>query len=459
MKTKIIPRFLSVIAFVCLCLYNPDLRSQTVIYENIYNTTEHSIIKNFKEDKDIKYDVWPNRRFELIDRSSDRLYTVNMNFVFVIDFEIYNGYVYFCGSGCVSQAKEDNCGAVFGYFNIDSVFFHNGYIHYCVFYGLNASSNPIWGNEKLDYFSSLDVAIDRNSMLHLAMTGQLSNVNGTESASLVADALRKSDGTWVLHYTADYTQTLTFCDVAGTQNNVIVTGIKNIDTEVDELFYVPYKKPEGIDSSFFNLQANFLGGISIGIQEYCTSHSIIYPHEYPKIRAMQGEYFAIACHDTSINVGFYVVSVYDTPYANPIYRFRFGRSRDNPFGWAYNKMMKILCLVGRGAQRYIYTMHAPYSTCERVSTQIATAWLDVDEIHDTEQFVFSGSRTFHEENIWVYDLTATGSDCIREESEFTIPLDKRQHVVNLEQIVRRLDVTMFDEPVKASSVPIEVICR
>ena len=40
-----------------------------------------------------------------------------------------------------------------------------------------------------------------------------------------------------------------------------------------------------------------------------------------------------------------------------------------------------------------------------------------------------------------------------------IPLDKRQRVVDLEQIVRCEYVAILDEPAKASYVPIEIICR
>lgn len=291
------------------------------------------------------------------------------------------------------------------------------------------------------------------------MTGQLSDENWTESASFVADALRKSDGTWVLQYSADYGQTLRFCDITSTDESVIVTGIQNINTESDELFYIPYKKPEGLDSSFFNLQANFTGSISIGVQEYYTSHSIVYPHGSPKIRAMQDGYFAIACLDKSINSGSYVASVYFTPYATPLYRFRFGHSDDGNFGWVYNKMMKTLCLAGRAAERYIYTIQDPYNSYDSVSTSITTAWLNVDEVHDTKQFVFPGSRTFREENIWVYDLTATESECVRVTSEHTTALDKRQDVVDLEQPVKCIEVNFYEDPVKSSSVPIETICR
>lgn len=121
--------------------------------------------------------------------------------------------------------------------------------------------------------------------------------------------------------------------------------------------------------------------------------------------------------------------------------------------------MRALCLVGWGAERYIYTIQDPYSSYDIVSTDITTAWLNVDEIHDTKQFVFPGSRTFREENIWVYDLTATESECVRVTREHTTALDKRQRVVYLEQQVNTATVEFNDEQVKIQSVPIETICR
>lgn len=121
MKRNLFFQFLNVIVFCSLCLYSHNSCCQTTIHENTYNTTEFSIIKNFKTDIDIKYDVWPTRRFEYIDRGTNMIYTVTVSNLYVMDFEIYEGYVYFCGNG-EFNSKVDNFGAAFGYFNIDSVF-------------------------------------------------------------------------------------------------------------------------------------------------------------------------------------------------------------------------------------------------------------------------------------------------------------------------------------------------
>lgn len=441
----------------CMMAHALDVRCQTAIYENRYIATEHSIIKNYDKYYDIKYDIWPTSRFEYVDRNSNLIYTVNVGFLSVQDFEIYDGYVYFCGGGWTSSSKESNHGAVFGYFNIDSVFFYNGNIHYCVFSGLYPSSSPSWLTVKLHVFSSIDVAIDRNMLLHLAMTGELYKASGNESASFVADALRKSDGTWALQYTADYGQTLTFCDVASTKSSVIVTGVKDMGTESAELFYIPFEKPAAVDSSFFNLPACFGSSMPVASLAFFTSNSIVYPFMSPRILGMQDDDFAIVCRDTSLNSGSYVVSVYGTPFDDPVYRFFFGRSSSRPFGWAYNKAMKTLCVIGWSGARHIYTLNYPYSLYNIVSTQIDAVWLNVDEIHGMKQFVVSGSRKFREENVWAYDLTSSG--CINLESRATAPLDRRQHYANWNQLVRQLNVDFSEESVKPSPVLIEVICR
>lgn len=443
---------------VFVCLWSEAALCQTTIYENTNNISEHPTIKNYKPDIDIKYEVWPIRRFDYVDRGTNALYTVEVSHLFITDFEIYKGYVYFCGSGAFSS-KVDNFGAAFGYFNIDSVFFHNGVVHYCIFSNLNTSFNPQWiSGEKLNDFTSTDIAVDRDALPHLIMTGQLSDENWSESVSFVADTWQ-TGGTWSFQYTADYSQTMTFCDVACTNETVIVAGIQKINTGNEEIFYIPFRQRLGADSSIFEIPVSNLPGSTIGFQKYFTSHLVVHPQINLKVCDLYDDGFAIVCLDTSINGGSYVASVYSSSNTNPIYRFVFGHSTDEPFGWVYNKKMRALCLVGWGAERYIYTIQDPYSSYDIVSTDITTAWLNVDEIHDTKQFVFPGSRTFREENIWVYDLTATESECVRVTREHTTALDKRQRVVYLEQQVNTATVEFNDEQVKIQSVPIETICR
>ncbi|MBR4505860.1 MAG: hypothetical protein IKP21_03710 [Bacteroidales bacterium] len=94
------------------------MQAQSIIYDANPNS-EYSIIRNYKRDVDITYNIiaGESHSFNYIDRNNMTVYSAPVVGLFaVLDFVIYNDTVYFCGSGSGNYA-------VYGYFDINDVFF------------------------------------------------------------------------------------------------------------------------------------------------------------------------------------------------------------------------------------------------------------------------------------------------------------------------------------------------
>ena len=114
MKTKQL--FIFIAYFLQSVSFSPSISGQNTIYDLSDIDSEFSIIRNYKENIDITYDVYlSTRKFSYFDRSTS-LYYYFVIPVEVTDFRIVDGFVYFCG-GSISQS-----GYVIGWFDIHNTF-------------------------------------------------------------------------------------------------------------------------------------------------------------------------------------------------------------------------------------------------------------------------------------------------------------------------------------------------
>lgn len=112
---------------VALLLASVQAHGQNIFYDLSAYSSEKPSIKNYKADVDIKYERYYSgafSTFDYIDRTNNVTHSFSLPDAVlrpVSDYEIYKGKVYFCGSSHIAVNRST---AFFGWFDIDSVYFH-----------------------------------------------------------------------------------------------------------------------------------------------------------------------------------------------------------------------------------------------------------------------------------------------------------------------------------------------
>lgn len=199
-----------------------DLRRQLQAYSNT------SIIRQYEEDRWLcyNYSIKGNEFYMVSSNGSQTpLMMLKNDNLQIMDFEIFNNMVYFCGHATENNVKS----AVLGFFPLGT--FPNSPVEYDIFHEL-ASFN------RLDVFTAED-------QIHVVLTA---TVKGIESRMVytIVDARENNDGSWIYCVLDNKNIRCDFDDVAVSNNRVYFTARSARDDVPDaynstELWY--FDKP------------------------------------------------------------------------------------------------------------------------------------------------------------------------------------------------------------------------
>ena len=317
MKQKLLKK--SAIVAVLLFCAIPAF-SQGAIY-NPQKDSEFSIIRNYMDKVDITYNLFTSTTsFNYIDRNSMNEFSAEITVPFTVsDFVVFDDSVFFCGF-----TNGGSCGdhAVYGYFDINDVFFYNGVIHYG-----NFNTDPDYC--RITRFDKLDVMRSAAGETHLILIGEgyPDNVskgtvqNDTANRPVLFEALvdltvNSTLNSDIANYFINDTNLYDFDDVTLTNNYAIVSAHKQNDnyiTSTYEIFY--YKKPINAGDNIFT--QSILPGTSIArIYPWESNPATLELPYYDEVivTRMNNDGFATLCHKYDANDNDYLVlSVYSDP--------------------------------------------------------------------------------------------------------------------------------------------------
>ena len=387
---------------------------QNIIYNHPASNSESSLIRYYKDSVDIRVEQWtidPSsgntaRSCNYVNRATGDVYTFYFPSHYGIgDFEIFDGNVYFCG--------ENGTNAYWGYFNIDSVFFLGGNVHYVLL--SNSATSHIMGLNRLDVF-------EESGTIHIVMLGVGTTLSNTGSA--VAEAWKPSGSGWKFWYSIESDCIVTYRDIAVTDNYVVIVG-HSCPNGASPLkhWLLHYNRPTAATSnlSIFEIMGGSIWGTPAYIPVHLTNDFIFSPQNANMfIAKTQGDGFSTVCTESG---GYCVVSMYSNPTVNPYERFKFIDGNSFMSEIAYNSHATTLCLVK--GWNVVYNIGTTLPTIEKVTTDMYH-WISIDDIPSTNLFTISGAEwDFSMAKQWLFDVN-NPNNCISRESVNTYDLPKEQ---------------------------------
>ena len=440
---------------LALLLPSVQAHGQNIFYDLSAYSSEKPSIKNYKPDVDIKYERYYSgapSTFDYIDRANNVTYSFSLPDAFlrpVSDYEIHKGKVYFCGSSHIAVNRST---AFFGWFDIDSVYFHNGDVHIFELAGSVNDDVLELNNVNVSTFRKLAV-VESNGVVHLAMTGDGSI--SYQPYRVIANAYGTPEtGAWNVALSIDFSGTVTFEDIAITHDYVVALARNNSN----EHCILEYPHPSLVPSG-----GSFLGvpsALPISTPMYITPQSIIMavPNEMYMTRLDNGhtDAFVTVCSD---GYGFRVVSFYQTPgYCN--LRLKYDHPRPYRIEEiSYSTREKTLCMVSGEDIDVIYRMTDPFSEVYRVHTGPDYRWRSIDVISSTGEFIISGTiRDYGAGGLWQYNVFDL-NQCVGEEALPAHSVDNDVIEGRLQRYVMAFEFVGRPFSVNINSYSIATECR
>lgn len=369
--------------------------------------SEFSIIRNYESNVDITYNVMLDTiTFNYVDRNTMTTLSVNIQNQFLVwDFLVFHDSVFFCG--------ESNQTAVFGYFDIQDVFFSSGNINY---YTLPTDYNIV-------SLKRIDVTKALSGATHLLMTGlgYLYFANNNVSDKEIIDSTDDDRSFYYLgavveawrpipsvtntkmRYTLiDTHYTYLYDDVAFTDNYAIITAHTADSTTTHNLFY--YKSPISPSNGYLDSWISTPPLSNTPIQK--TDLSIIQLGSNIKITIMQKDSFATACKnllDSNITI-----SIYKNPTQQSVKRFAIpGTYICQEI--VYNTLQKALYLLDSN----LYHIRHPFVTSLKLEETSYNRWLSLDNTDHETQVILSGwdpsMMIVYPKMYWLFDINNINS--------------------------------------------------
>lgn len=416
---------------------------------------EHSFIRNYKEDIDIKFEVHydgPIHSFDYIDRATGtmRYFTFPNNY-WIYDFKISNGIVYFCG-------YYQNMGvesALLGWFDIDDVFFHNGNVNFKIF------SVPLYtdcGAKISDYlidFYRLEV-IKVSGTVHVVAIGSGKHGNNSPT-ELIAELWQSSSGAWSLEYTLSERHYSTYLDLTVTDNYVVVLAMADTLYGGCQHRILHYDKqtPATANQSIFSiLGANPVPSHTIPLTYFPPSPV------YPRIVSLRNDSLATVCLRNDHVDKHYVVNIYKSPLLPPLQCFSFKAGNDVIEEIAYDADIDYLSMIGDYKVYYVKTGNNLITSIDYAwyPPMDYTYWTSIDDIRGEKQFVISGTGPDFWGKIWRFDPT-TASDCIEKSRAEVSRINPEQYDWGFYQCINTANLTMVASQVQIIEKGLPIICE
>lgn len=360
-------------------LLTNQLHSQSVIYSSDQRS-EYSIIRNYLKNVDITYSLIGDlgmrlRGFNYVDRNSMTVVSAEIPLFYAInDFVVYNDCVYFCG--------YDSITPIYGFFDINDVFFNNGVINY-----YRITQNTI---------SSLDIIKAKKTSsgdLHMVMIGKGTSAKSS-TVGLIADAWINAFGTMNFKYTLESRNEYMYNDVALTDKFAVVSarGSVNGTPNSHNIFY--YYEPTVSNISYLDSWPSGVAPLWQADPTTLLSSNAI------SITKMEHDTFATVCN--SLTSGNIVVSIYNDPMNPPVKRFELPYN-DILYKIVYNTLYKTLFILPDLGHDLEYT-NAPYTYTSKATATGGAKWLSIDNANNNISEIISGfdSRIQY---YWQFDMS------------------------------------------------------
>ncbi len=413
MKSIVKVRFMRCFVLMALLLYLAPLQAQSIIYDDSQQLGETSIIRNYKENVDITYNAAAGEidRFNYIDRNSLVVLTAPLTIPIIIhDFVIIGDTVFFCGSCTIVKSSHK---PVYGYFDINKVFFSGGAITYLV--ATVPPGNPPDYSE-ITSWDKIDVLKTTYGETHLLMTGSGSKFIGNMFYSdvwAIADALIDNSGLHTIYYHIDTNCVFRYKDVAITDNYAIVAAYSTMGRY--DLFY--YTHPVNPGDYFFPASYTNWRYEVPGTPALPSPFNVI-------IAKMTQDAFAVLCYRLGVGNDVVTLSIYNSPTMSPIHKCIVSYNNDCR-EMVYNPLLKTLYITQGWTD--ILGIKAPFTTTNYISTIFNNyMWLSVDNADlDTHEILSGFDNYTLEKKIWRLDELNQNS-CVVYNSTDNEELDKTE---------------------------------
>lgn len=445
MKSIVKVRFMRCFVLMALLLYLAPLNAQNIIYDDSQQLGETSIIRNYKENVDITYNAAAGEidRFNYIDRNSLVVLTAPLTIPIIIhDFVIIGDTVFFCGSCTIVKSSHK---PVYGYFDINKVFFSGGAITYRV--ATVQPDNPPDYSE-ITSWDKIDVLKTTYGETHLLMTGSGSKFIGNMFYSdvwAIADAHIDNSGLHTIYYHIDTNCVFHYEDVAITDNYAIVAAYSTMGRY--DLFY--YTHPVNPGDYFFPASNVPWRYEILGTPALPSPVNVI-------IAKMTQDAFAVLCYRLGVGNDVVTLSIYNSPTMSPIYKCEVPYHNDCR-EMVYNPLLKTLYITQGWTD--ILGIKAPFTTTNYISTIFDNyMWLSVDNADlDTHEILSGFDNYTLEKKIWRLDELNQNS-CVVYNSTDNEELDKTEVDTLLFQATDRLipDENWFRPDIK--TLKLNILC-
>lgn len=379
--------------------------SQSIIYDTLQRS-EFSIIRNYNNNVDITFNYYADSYncFIYIDRSGMTTYSAKVpDFITVLDFVVYGDSVFYCGlSGDF---------ALYGYFDINDVFFSGGSITYFL---VSAPASFNLDTTELAVFNRIEVKKTPYGETHILLVGtgigydpvNLYHGSHYYHPAVFADVLISIYGNNLLHYIIDEDYDYLFDDVAITDNNAIVSG-HSVSTSAPDcryaIFY--YKEPLVTGNTYFSAW-NTISGIQIPLWEADMSVLTLPSTDNVRIVKMEQDGFATVCQRYDVSGNYpYTLSIYSDPSLPPTSRY------DIPYNdgcreLVYNTKQNTLYIMPGLSDNIFYTKD-PFPSTSQVSVSIhgINRWTSIDNADNEACVMISGYEhgSIAKLRLWRYD--------------------------------------------------------
>lgn len=421
MKSIVKVRFMRCFVLMALLLYLAPLQAQSIIYDDSQQLGETSIIRNYKENVDITYNAAAGEidRFNYIDRNTLMVYTAPLTEPIAIhDFVIIGDTVFFCGSCTIVKSSQK---PVYGYFDINKVFFSGGAIKY---WTANVQSGNSPNYSEITSWDKIDVLKTTYGETHLLMTGYGCKFIGNMFYSdvwAIADALIDNLGLHTIYYHIDTNCVFRYKDVAITDNYAIVAAYSTMGRY--DLFY--YTHP--VNPGYCLFSAYYVPGTTIANVpwRYEIPGTPALPSPFNVIIAkMTQDAFAVLCYRLGVGNDVVTLSIYNSPTMSPIHKCIVSYNNDCR-EMVYNPLLKTLYITQGWTD--ILGIKAPFTTTNYISTIFDNyMWLSVDNADlDTHEILSGFDNYTLEKKIWRLDELNQNS-CVVYNSTDNEGLDKTE---------------------------------
>lgn len=444
---NILFRYYSRFFALAMLLGSMSVHAQTIIYKTDQQS-EHLIIRNYKDDIEITYNViCADISFDYVNRNAMTTRSVSLpSNIVVNDFAVYHDSVFFCGMESVGYNRY----AIYGYFDINSVFFSSsGSIQY-----FRLDYTPYDTNAcVIGSLLKIDVKRCASGDLHMVMTGSglvyNANTRNQKNAyyytGMVVDAWIEPSTANVFKYSLN-TDSSYVCDDVTLIDNYAVVAARGANGMHNVFFY---KEPIIPSQSYFD---SWTATSTANVPLWQADPATLLATDRIHITKMKQNMFATVC-STSLP-GNQVVSFFSNPW-NPPVRFVLPYN-DHIREIVYNKVKESLFIL-TNSYSFLEYVQNPFLLTARIIADWP-GWISIDNTESNAFEILSGIGPYCEKKYWRYN-GSNQSSCISYEDRENEEMGVNETDGFLEQTIDRIEVIGDNNSCSITNFILSVLCE